>query len=721
MIRILFSLSLLLFSLQSLPSIASPENCVSCHSEQTNAWQQSDHAKAMAKASPTSVLANFDDVKVEHYGQKARFYRKNVSGDSQYWLDIDYGEKAQSLQIEYTFGHYPLQQYLVQTKPGSYHIVPFAWDTRPENQGGQRWYHIYQQEEIKPQDRLHWRQPLQNWNGMCADCHSDGLKRNYNAAEDRFDTSWDNINVGCQSCHGEMADDHSKPSLATVDKLVGGWQLSRGEKIAKWVGDKRDNAFMDSCFACHSLRSPLTDGISASTAFLDQFSPSLLEQPLYFDDGQIKEEVYVYGSFLQSKMHQAGVNCLDCHDKHTMKVKIPDNGLCLQCHNSDNYQSEKHTGHALTSAGSQCVECHMPERTYMGVDERRDHSFSIPRPHLADTFDIPSACQNCHDDKSNKWAAESLVKLHGKPQAQSQSELDFIHLMAGQYVSAEQHLQMINDTTLAEIKRASAIMHWRYTGQPLTDAMIQPWLNSDLPLLRLATAKMGNLLAIEDRLHAYKDLLNDAYKAVRVAAAEHLVATGMESNAVFVKAYQELLHANAMSAWRGEGNLNQSLLDTNQGKYKQAIASLQHSINIDPYFESAYVNLAELYRNTGQAQQETATYRLGLQTNPTSAVLNYSFGMHQIRAGNKQSALSAFNKAIKYEASNPQYALVYFLTLDSLGQTQKALRQIKSTLRKYNYDPQLFELGVSYARKLNDQQSMQYFQKVYNSLRSQGQ
>ena len=178
------------------------ENCVSCHQQQVNNWQQSDHAKAMDIATAKTVLGNFDNATFEHFTQQATFSTKN----GEFWVSIKHQDKTSKHQVDYTFGHYPLQQYLVKTEGGRYQVLPYAWDSRTQNEGGQRWYTVYVEEDIKPNDRLHWQQPLQNWNGMCADCHSDGLTRNYASSTNSFDTSWDNINVGCQSCHTQKQD-----------------------------------------------------------------------------------------------------------------------------------------------------------------------------------------------------------------------------------------------------------------------------------------------------------------------------------------------------------------------------------------------------------------------------------------------------------------------------------------------------------------------------------
>ena len=235
-------------------------SCIACHQQEAKHWQTSDHAKAMAVATPETVLGDFSGTHARHHGQKVYFYRKADT----FFADVSYdkndqypGNKSQTFEVKYSFGHYPLQQYLVDTGKGKLQVLPFAWDSRSKVEGGQRWYHNYQSEEISPNDRLHWRQPLQNWNGMCADCHSDGLERNYSLSKQSFNSKWDNINVGCLSCHGDMsahsnaqsniqplANEQTGTSTKLTDPMSrndkGMWQRLPGAKIASWQGQPRN-------------------------------------------------------------------------------------------------------------------------------------------------------------------------------------------------------------------------------------------------------------------------------------------------------------------------------------------------------------------------------------------------------------------------------------------------------------------------------------------------
>jgi predicted CXXCH cytochrome family protein len=723
-------LGYLVFFGSILLAVEPETDCKSCHENVYTKWQQSDHAKSMDIADKDSVLGDFSGVAIQHYSQRVVFFIK----DAAYYADLSEAGSTSRYQLKFTFGHYPLQQYLVEKSGGRLQVFPFAWDARPVFEGGQRWFPNYAQEDVQTNDRLHWQQALQNWNGMCADCHSDGFKRHYSAKSDSFASHWDNINVGCQSCHSETPDHvKNKPSAAGINKhieakqstalndnivlafngrqTIGQWIRGEHENVAHWQGEERDNQFMENCFACHSLRSPLTDGIDTRSAFLDQFSPSLIVPSLYHVDGQIKAEVYVYGSFLQSKMFAAGVNCLDCHDSHTIQVKTPGNALCSQCHNAKVYQQPTHTRHQADSEGGQCVNCHMPQTTYMGVDKRRDHSFTIPRPDLSIKYATPNACNQCHQDQSLQWSVNALEKWFGQPEGLSAAEQGFRELLQGGSLSQKQHIALINDKTLSVIKRASALALLGNSVPELSDKLIKPWVNSDQPLLRLASAKIGYLLPVNERLKSFTQLLGDKYKAIRVAAANQLLDVGLHNNPAFTQAFKELVSSNEMNQWRGEGSLNQSLIHMRLRENDQAIAVLLHGIKVDPYFEPNYVNLAEIYRVSAKPELELGIIQQALQAVPDSALFHYNYGMWFIRQQQKGNAVIEFRQATTLAPNNEQFAYMYFLGLDANGDTLQALRELKSALKHYNNNAQLIQLGLSFAQKLNDRVAFDELQK----------
>lgn len=694
-------------------------SCIECHSDQIQQWQQSDHFKAMAKLDDETVLGDFSDVTVNHHSQSARFYIK----DSSYLIDFTEASSMKTYKVAYVFGYRPLQEYLIDIGGGKLQVFPFAWDDRDESEGGKRWYPMYPDEDIQPADRLHWLQPIQNWNGMCADCHSDGLKRNYNRKNNTFNTQWDNINTGCQSCHGKLADTHGKTEQTNqADDLKsstekGYWRLEIDKKVAQWHGEKRDNQFMDSCFNCHSLRSSLTDGFEFGKHYLDQHSPTLLSSPLYYADGQVREEVYVYGSFLQSKMYQAGVNCLDCHDKHSMQVKSTTNAICTQCHNGNEYDQEKHLIHKVGTSGAMCVDCHMPETTYMGVDDRRDHSFSIPRPDLTNSYGIPNACNRCHKEKSADWSLEQVKKHYEQSSQLSVTELNYIKLQLGESISLQEHFAIVNDESLSDIKRASSLALLPGYVNSLSDKDVKQWVYSPVDLIRLATAQIGFLLPPQERKKSYLQLLNDKYKAIRTHAAFNLTGPNfksqLESLDVFQNAYNELLIATNNNSWRGEGLINLSLIKSSEQDLTAAIKPLLQSIKIDPYFEPAYVNLADLYRSLKRTSSEKETYQKGLAAIPRSGLLHYNHALFLIRQKDINNAIESLTNAVALSPDNPQFAYAYFIALDNTGNTHLALNKIKESISRYQSN-QLIELGMLYARKLNDKES---FEELHSQLR----
>ncbi|WP_435274116.1 multiheme c-type cytochrome [Psychrobium sp. nBUS_13] len=717
LLLVLFIVAPFSIKAQSTNPSANYNNCIGCHKSEYHSWQQSDHAKAMALATSDSVKGDFDNKRVTHYGQQALFFVKN----GQYRVTISYGERRDDYPIKYTFGHFPLQQYLVETQPGKLQVLPFAWDSRDKIDGGQRWYHNYSHEEIAPKDRLHWRQPLQNWNGMCADCHSDGLKRNYDSLKNTFNTTFDNINVGCQSCHGKMSKHGDSITENNVDTAVktgsnainkkGYWLREKDQKTASWRGKQRDNSFMDGCFACHSLRAPLTDGFKPRTPFLQQFMPQMPTAPSYHVDGQIKEEVYVYGSFLQSKMFAKGVNCLDCHDKHTMKVKAANNGLCLQCHSGEQYNVKSHHQHPASSAGAKCVNCHMPTTRYMGVDDRRDHSFKVPRPDLSIKYGTPNACINCHKDKNNQWASDTLTQWHGKPTPYRQSKQLLMALNSGQGITLDQHLSIVADNELDIISRASALQQLNMTTQTVASKALLPYLTHLEPLLRLSAANAAALLSPDLRVEHLSPLLTDNNKAVRVAAATSLatdkIATSFQRS--FIAAFEELKNSNEINSWRGEGKANQGMLAMRQRSATDAEKAFLGAINVEPYYETGYINLADLYRSMQRHSDVKKVLDQGLKNLPKSGALSYAYGLHLVRMRQHQKALDYFQQATVLDPQSSQYLYAFILSLDGQGESSKALVELKNRITGYRDRQQLKELGRYLANKSQHRAMFEWF------------
>jgi Flp pilus assembly protein TadD len=175
------------------------------------------------------------------------------------------------------------------------------------------------------------------------------------------------------------------------------WDRERGYALAK-LKVESNVPQIQACAPCHSRRQIVADGFTGGCNYYDYYANELLTTAAYHADGQIMDEVYEYSSFLQSKMYHKNIKCSDCHDPHSARLKHTGNQVCTSCHQhpAGKFDGELHHRHSMTGTGSACVECHMPQTTYMEVDPRRDHSFRIPRPDLSVKLGTPNACTRCH-------------------------------------------------------------------------------------------------------------------------------------------------------------------------------------------------------------------------------------------------------------------------------------------------------------------------------------
>ena len=406
------------------------EACANCHQKEAAPWKESQHKHSMQHVNAATVLGNFENSTFDYYGVHSRFFKEG----SRFFVETDGPDgKLATFEIKYTFGIDPLQQYLIEFPDGRIQALSIAWDSRPKDQGGQRWFHLYPNEEIKHDDVLHWTKLNQNWNFMCAECHSTGVQKKYDAANDRFHTTWAEISVGCETCHGKGSrhvdwaysqrswwpfarDKHPLKGLVVFLNERDGVTWKPDPKTGnpqRSVAPAVTRREVETCGLCHARRAEFYEDWIPGWPLSDTHTVSPLSRGLYRADGQMLDEVYNYGPFKQSRMFAAGVTCSDCHDPHSTKLRAEGDGVCLQCHAADKYEVASHSHHKGLTPKVSCMSCHMPVNTYMVVDQRHDHSFRIPRPDLSVKLGTPNACNTCHADKSAQWAADAIERWHG--------------------------------------------------------------------------------------------------------------------------------------------------------------------------------------------------------------------------------------------------------------------------------------------------------------------
>jgi predicted CXXCH cytochrome family protein len=665
------------------------ETCIDCHAEQVEAWQGSHHDMAMKHADKASVLGDFGDVSVMHQGKENRFYRKG----SEYWVNIE-GPDGQfhDYKISYTFAFEPLQQYMVEFDDGRVQLIPFAWDSRTKEQGGQRWFHLYP--DTTNTDEFYWTNSGQNWNFMCADCHSTNLQKNYDLENNRYQTTWSEINVGCEACHGP-ASDH----IEIANKLENGDVQSDGvsfdaashygfdrdlsQAVKEWVYQEGNTTLqpkdiihtnqVQTCAQCHSRRTQLNEtGDHVKGSFFDKYRLSLISPELYYHDGQIYDEDYVYGSFLQSAMAEKGVTCTNCHDPHTAQLKIAEEAVCSQCHIASEYTPEKHTFHQAGTEASKCTTCHMPETTYMQVDPRRDHSWHVPRPDISQHIDTPNVCTGCHEDKTDQWADAQIGKWFPDSKYRNQQ-----HFAVAFYADAIGHRGAIDalaysaqDSSLSDIIRASSLERMAgNTGQNTLISLARA-VKHDNEMIRLGAVAGSSGYEFTDRWQILEPLLNDSVLSVRTEAAGALVRYWREMNPLqkdLIKpALSEYIEIQEFNADRGFGRTNLGNVYRDLGQHDKAIKYYQGAIKIEPYFENSYANLADLYRALGDESKAMATLQQGIEAQPKSSVLPYSAGLAALRAKEYPQARSYLKQAAEMAESNAQYWYVYGLSLEQV-------------------------------------------------------
>ena len=605
--------------------------CRECHGRQYGQWLGSDHERAMDHATAASVLGDFNDAVFTQFDEHWRFFKE---GDA-YKVGCRVGEGEETLYtVEYTFGVRPLQQYLVPFPGGRYQCLPVTWDA-VKNQ----WYHLYPEEPMRAGDPLHWTGRLQNWNYMCAECHGTDVQKGFDDAADTFNTTYSDINVGCQACHGPGAT-HLAWANAP-ERTRDGEFPGRGMAVNfKWNNAQYQ---VDQCARCHSRRAPARAEDDPAHPFSDNFRLSTLDDGLYFPDGQIHDEVYVYGSFIQSPMYQAGVRCTDCHDPHTTKVLVPDNALCVRCHQNlplppfptlkpGIYDAKSHHFHEPGTPGAQCVNCHMAERTYMGIDGRRDHSFRVPRPDLSVALGTPNACNQCHTDKDPQWAADAVEGWYGDlSRAGTPHFATAIAAGRAHDPSAEAALAALSrDAKTPAIVRATALeLLQDYGGQAASEALLAG-LKDESPLVRTQAAGGMDRLPPEARGEVLGPLLMDPMAPVRNEAARLLAGTPGLDATVREKLDGALAAYEALQLATGdqpEAHLNLALLDGSMGDTAAAEAEYKKAIERDPQFIPARVNLANLYNSQGRNGEAEHLLAEALALAPNEGELQYSMGL----------------------------------------------------------------------------------------------
>jgi hypothetical protein len=601
------------------------QTCIECHTSAADNWRRSHHANAWTKATSENIRGDFNGSEFNLRGMSAKF---RVDADGVHRVVVEeFDGTTMDYPIHSVVGIEPLQQYLLETAPGRLQSFDVVWDT---GKGG--WFHLYPDDDLPPSDSLHWTGPYKNWNSRCAECHATGSEKGYDLSSRQYTSTQAEIGVGCEACHG--------PGESHLDWARAGAASNPPPNYGFAVDFTDTHVAIQQCATCHSRREAHLDSSPMpGTPFDDSYNLSLLRLGLYYADGQIRDEVFVYGSFLQSKMYARGVGCMDCHGPHTGERLAEGNAVCTQCHNPAGrpdfpslkpaaYDSPAHHFHEVGSEGAQCQSCHMVERVYMGNDWRADHSFRIPRPDLSSETGAPDACTGCHTDRGHEWAAAQIEAWY--PQSDNRGRhygqtLAFGHrdpVAAGDELAA-----LALDETQPGIARATALWLLQQSNSPEIATRLAPLLTDADPVVRAAAVGVQRTANPQDWAMRLIEVLDDPRRNVRIATAQALIGSPI---ARLPAPYDAQLQS-AMTEWRQslagrmdfpETHLQVAGAALTMRRFPAAMQAFGEVVKLDPQRIDAWAMLVRIGAALGHGERSLReTLARGLAANPNNPVL----------------------------------------------------------------------------------------------------
>ena len=700
--------------------------CIECHKKENDLWLGSHHDLAMDVANDTTVLGDFSNHEFRHKGKTHRMFRK----DGGFYINTEGPSGAfEDFPVTHTFGYTPLQQYLVPFDGGRLQCLPIAWDTERG-----KWFHlgdtVYAGQDVSPDNWLYWTNQAQNWNGMCADCHSTNLKKNYDPETKTFNTTWSEIDVSCEACHGPASDHITWANLPEGSRPA---DVNTGLIVR--TRDLNNQELLDVCARCHSRRSIMGDYENDNSDLLNYMIPQLITQPIYHADGQILDEDYEYGSFTQSKMFEKEIKCSDCHDSHSAKTKEPDNRLCLQCHRPDIYETPRHHFHKpdpgsgenrlinrgepqyVEGSGAQCVNCHMVGRYYMGNDYRRDHSFRIPSPALTLSIGTPNACNDCHKDKTASWSQKYMKQWYGEKTRPHYGETFAAAHQGDRSVIPELILYAGNELFPLMV-RATAVHFLGNLNTAESNMGVEKALSDPASLVRHTAVMSYNPTDVLTYEKLMMPLLNDPVRAIRAEAGIRLSEVpenqlSEPARKARKSALEEYRNIHLYNSDFPGGRYNLGIMYANAGELEKAARSYQEALKTDGLFYMAKVNLAMVYTQQGKNAEAEKLLREVLTENPEIAEINYSLALLLAEAGRYDESRKFFLRAAEMIPQQPRILYNLGLLENSLGNKAAAEENLLKALSRDpdNYDF-LYALATFYLEHKQNSKAMLYARKL---------
>ncbi len=665
---------------------AGSASCRVCHAYAYDKWAASHHAEAERLLQTNRDQSAFSPARSLAHGTQKSYFSWN-NGQPQV-VCLGLSGKMETNPVVRVIGEYPLRQFLVAQPGGRLQVLEASYD--PTNNA---WFNVYGNEDRQPGEWGHWTGRGMNWNFMCASCHNTRVQKNYDAATDTYHTTMLEPTVSCEACHG--------PLQAHVD-----WQRKYGGTNDPVFPKLTSQQTFDMCGSCHARRADLTGDFVPGDRFSDRYELSLVDNSeLFYPDGQVHDEDYEFAAFLGSKMHLAGVTCLDCHPRNLHMAKLYGNAVCLRCHSGGNPKSPiinptQHSHHAEGSPGNACIACHMPVTVYMQRHPRHDHGFTIPDPLLTKQIGVPNACNRCHADKSVDWSLQSVEQWYGDRMNRSTRDRALVIARArqGDLAAQPQLLTLLQTEKIPYWRAVAAGLLGNWASDPAVMPVLIKGLADSNELVRAACLRsLEPLVLVPAVSNAVQSRLTDPFRNVRIAAAWDLRATLPTNNA----AHGELLHYLKTNADQPTGQMQWGNYYFARGDLNSAAKHLQTAVAWDAYSPPLRMELAVVLSAQGKLAEAVAQLQAACRTAPRDAEAHYSLGLALAESGDSEGALKELQLAVQLE---PRHARAWYnlgLLQNALGQSPLAVESLVRGETAAPNDPQIPYARATILARLN--------------------
>ena len=585
--------------------------CQRCHQDQYASWQRALHLKMTRGAAKAEVLGDFrTGTRFAKYGRSYQMFTR----DGRYFMTVRRRDAGpETFEANYTLGARRFQGYLSSLPDGRIYVLPAFWHVETA-----QWVDFKEITPL-PDDDHDFRQI---WNVNCFNCHATNLAQNFNRRTRTYATTWTEMGIGCEACHGPGGDhvslmnrwEKEPGSRPAYDTSRGNHGLGALLKVFSPRTAERRRIF-DACGYCHGNKTNYFPGFKPGDVYEDYALPFLISQPIPRDDPQgdfwpdgrptrfnRPQALTASGCFMKGQ-----AVCTDCHLAHGARndhaLKLPferSNGLCTQCHAAlaEPAALGEHTRHGPDSPGSRCVECHMSDVNWRLLNRRRDHTFAPPVPELTARYGTPNPCTTCHDARTPEWATRTMDAWFGEhDRARRRASIAVADAMyragSGDRSAVEPLARILANRSLGSLVRASAA---EFIGRlsagaraPSLDALnaLATATSDAEPVVRAFATRSLAQSGDQRAVPILSVRLRDRARVVRVLAASGLLDLGMTAlpagaQAAFVAAQDEYAQSLLSFPDSAPNQMALGVLRARQGRYDAAIVEWEQGRRLDP-------------------------------------------------------------------------------------------------------------------------------------------